>query len=387
MKILHTSDWHLGHALYGYDRYEEQQSMLEQIKGIINDEQPDAMVLSGDIYHTSQPGAAAQTMFNDAIVAMHLACPTMTIVITAGNHDSGSRHEVYQTAWKAHNVYALGNINKENPESHIIEVPEKGFIVAVPYAYERTIPDGFFQLLLDKVKELNTNNLPVVMMAHTTVQGCNFTGHDNASESSVGGIVSIPHETFGSGYDYLALGHIHHAQFIHGTDHRMRYSGTPLAVSFDEVYNHSVSIIELNEHGDAPKLTEITIENPHPLVNLPSEGTATWEEAKELLNNFDNDIPAYIRLNVKVDDFLPTGAIEEARSIANGKKCRVCHINTKRHEITQTQARALTVNELKEISPLDLVKRYASDKNVTFDTNMEDMFNEVLAALHQQERN
>ena len=387
MKILHTSDWHLGHSLYGYDRSEEQQSMLEQIKGIINDEQPDAMVLSGDVYHTSQPSAAAQTMFNDAIVAMHLACPTMTIVITAGNHDSGTRHEVYQTAWKAHNVYALGNINKENPESHIIEVPKKGFIVAVPYAYERTIPNGFFQLLLEKVKKLNTDNLPVVMMAHTTVQGCNFTGHDNASESSVGGIDSIPHEAFGSGYDYLALGHIHHAQFIHETDHRMRYSGTPLAVSFDEAYNHSVSIIELSEHGDAPKLTEITIENPRPLVNLPSEGTATWEKAKELLLNFDSDIPAYIRLNVQVEDFLPTGAMEEARSIASGKKCRVCHINTKRPEITQTQARALTVDELKEISPLDLVKRYASDKNVAFDSNMEDMFNEVLAALQQQERN
>ncbi len=79
--------------------------------------------------------------------------------------------------------------------------------------------------------------------------------------------------------------------------------------------------------------------------------------------------------------------MEEARSIASGKKCRVCHINTKRPEITQTQARALTVDELKEISPLDLVKRYASDKNVAFDSNMEDMFNEVLAALQQQERN
>ena len=82
MKILHTSDWHLGHVLYGYDRSEEQMSMLSQIERIIKDTQPDLMVLSGDVYHTSQPSAAVQTMFANAIVAMHQACPKMTIVVT-----------------------------------------------------------------------------------------------------------------------------------------------------------------------------------------------------------------------------------------------------------------------------------------------------------------
>lgn len=387
MKILHTSDWHLGHVLYGYDRTVEQQSMLEQIEGIIKEEQPDVMVVSGDVYHTSQPSAAVQTMFTEAIVAMHEACPTMTIVITAGNHDSGSKYKIFKTPWRAFNVHSIGNIDKNNPESHIIQMPGKGFIVAVPYAYERTIPEGFFQQLLDKVEERNTDGLPVVMMAHTTVQGCNFTGHDNASETSVGGIDSMPHDAFGKGYDYLALGHIHHAQFIHDTNHRMRYSGTPLAVSFDETYDHSVSLVEISKHGEEPKLTVIPIDNPHPLVNLPSEGTASWERAKELLKDFDSDIPAYIRLNVQVEDFLPTGAMEEARSIANGKACRVCHINTTRPERAHSQAKALTVEELQKISPLNLVKRYANDKNVVFDKKMEDMFNEVLAALQQQERN
>lgn len=142
MKVLHTSDWHLGHVLYGYDRTEEQQSMLNQIKEIIKDEQPDAMVLSGDVYHTSQPSAAVQTMFTEAIVAMHRACHEMTIVITAGNHDSGSKHEIYQTPWRELKVFAIGNIDKEKPENHIIEVPGKGFVIAVPYAYERNIPEG-----------------------------------------------------------------------------------------------------------------------------------------------------------------------------------------------------------------------------------------------------
>ncbi len=387
MKVLHTSDWHLGHVLYGYDRTEEQQSMLTQIEEIIKDEQPDAMVVSGDVYHTSQPSAAVQTMFTEAIVAMHRACPTMTIVITAGNHDSGSKHEIYQTPWRELKVVAIGNLDKANPECHIIEVPGKGWVVAVPYAYERNIPEGFFQQLLDMVSERNTQGLPVVMMAHTTVQGCNFAGHDNASESSVGGIDSMPHEALGKGYDYLALGHIHHAQFIHDTGHRMRYSGTPLAVSFDETYDHSISMVEIEKHGDAAQVKVISIDNPHPLVNLPSQGTASWDEAKKLLEDFPADSQAYIRLNVEVSDFLPTGAMEEARSIIGGKHCKVCHINTKRPERERSQSQALTVEELQKISPLDLVKRYANDKNVAFDDKMEEMFNEVLTAVQQQERN
>lgn len=387
MKILHTSDWHLGHVLYGYDRTEEQMAMLNQIKEIIKSETPDAMVLSGDVYHTSQPSSAVQTMFNDAIMAMHNACPTMTIIITAGNHDSGSRHEIFQTPWRELKVFAIGNIDKENLDNHIIEVPGKGWVVAVPYAYERTIPDGFFQQLLDMLSEKNTENLPVVMMAHTTVEGCNFTGHDQIGERTVGGVDAVPHEVLGNGYDYLALGHIHHAQFIHDTGHRMRYSGSPLAVSFDETYDHSVSIVEIPSRGDEPLVKPITIDNPRPLVTLPIEGLATWEEAKELLKSYPSDIQARLRLNVEVEDFLPTGANEEADAIASGKQCRVCFINAKRPERERAKGEALTVQELQEMSPLDLVKRYANDKNVAFDSTMEDMFNEVITALQLEERN
>ena len=93
MKILHTSDWHLGHTLYNYDRTEEQLSMLQQIEDIVHNEQPDVFLLCGDVYHTSQPSASVQTMFTDALVQIHHACPSMTIVVTAGNHDSGTKQQ------------------------------------------------------------------------------------------------------------------------------------------------------------------------------------------------------------------------------------------------------------------------------------------------------
>ena len=245
MKILHTSDWHLGHTLYNLDRTKEQADMLQQIMTTVRNEKPDLFLLSGDVYHTAQPSAAIQTLFTDAIAQIHDAHPDMTIVITAGNHDSGSKHEIFRTPWQALKVYSIGNLNKENPQSHIIEISGKAFVIAIPYCYERSIPEGFFQDLLDRVEERNTAQLPVIMMAHTTVRGCNFKGHDHATELTVGGIDSLDISDLGEGYDYLALGHIHHEQWIRGGHHRIRYSGSPLPVSFDEDYEHSRRLPEL----------------------------------------------------------------------------------------------------------------------------------------------
>ena len=84
MKILHTSDWHLGHTLYNYDRSREQQAFLKQLIRIVAEEMPDAMVVSGDIYHYSTPSASTQKMYTDGMLEIHRACPEMTIVVTAG---------------------------------------------------------------------------------------------------------------------------------------------------------------------------------------------------------------------------------------------------------------------------------------------------------------
>ena len=82
MKILHTSDWHLGHTLYNYDRTEEQMVMLLQMVDIVKKHKPDVFLLCGDVYHTAQPSAAVQTMFTEALVGIRDANPDMTIVVT-----------------------------------------------------------------------------------------------------------------------------------------------------------------------------------------------------------------------------------------------------------------------------------------------------------------
>lgn len=385
MKILHTSDWHLGHTLYNYDRTEEQMAMLIRMAEIVKEEKPDVFLLCGDVYHTPQPSAAVQTMFTNALVEIHKANPEMTMIITAGNHDSGTKHDIFRTPWKALNVHTIGCVDANNKEELIIEIPRKGYIVAVPYVNERNMPKGFFQELLDIVAERNTEKLPIVMTAHTTVRGCDFAGHENASEYTVGGIDSYDLEDMGTGFDYLALGHIHHGQFVHGGHHRVRYSGTPIPVSFDENYAHTVSIVEIGEQGDKPLVKEIEIETKRPLVTLPTEGVATWEEAKTLLERYPDDIEAYIRLNVEVEDFLPVEANAEAILATEGKKCRFCVINTRRLKKHRMEAKVMSVQEFKTEEPIEIAERYAEDLGIEFDEDMKEMFKETLVALKDEE--
>jgi exonuclease SbcD len=377
MKLLHTSDWHLGHTIYGYDRTDEHRQMLCQMEDIIRTEQPDVFLLAGDVYHTAQPSAAVQTAFADAVSRFHAACPDMTIVLTAGNHDSGAKHDIFRTPWKALNVHTIGTLSKDSIEEHIIRIPDKGFVIAVPYTHERNLPEHFFSSLLALTEEQNTLGQPVILTAHTTVRGCDITGHDNRDEYSVGGIDYMDIDEFGTGYDYLALGHIHHAQFVHTGKHNVRYSGSPLPVSFDETYPHSVSIVEIDRHGSEPKVRTIDISNPRPLVSLPSHDFASFDEAISLLRDFPADNEAYIRLQVLTDTPLPSDANAIAAAALNGKHSRFCLINAKKKMATGVQADTLSIHDFQTRQPAEIAEHFAKYSGFDFDEEMQQLFRQA----------
>ena len=391
MKILHTSDWHLGHVLYNYDRRDEQLSMLDQMAELVQKEQPDVLLLAGDVYDTTQPSASIQTLFSEAILKIHEACQTMRIICIAGNHDSGSKLMIFHSPWERMNVNMLGGVGREADLSdYIFKLEGKGYVVAVPYAADRNMPDDFFKKLQEQVELQNQEHLPVVLMAHLAVSGSDFRGHDNATDVMVGGIDCQSSEVFGDGYDYVALGHIHKAQFVHGTDHRVRYCGTPIPISFDEAMGdqeHGVTIVELNKHGDKPSVRTVPIHNPHPLVTLPLEGFAEWEEVRQQFEAFPDDISAYIRLNVLVDGHLAVGANDEAKQIAARKQCRYCLINAKRKaQLAQSGGlQSLTTTEFQQMTPVEVAKRYLESKGETFDEGLTVLFNEVMKGIDDED--
>lgn len=373
MKILHTSDWHLGHTLYSYDRSQEQQAFLSQLATIVAEEKPDALVVSGDIYHYSAPAAATQRMYTDAMLEIHRAHPEMVIVVTAGNHDSCSKLEIDSSLWHHFGVKVIGNIERTkeevNLEKHLIEVRNegelKGYIVAVPHVYPQNFPmldtetpreqrqARFFQTLLDEVEKLNTQHLPVVLMAHLSIEGSDRSGHDE----SIGGIEYVSLASLGSGYDYLALGHIHCPQNIKGSNHRARYCGTPLPVSFDESYPHSVSIVEI-EQGKELDIRTCEIKNLKPLLTLPRD-PISFEDALKLLEEYPEEAPAYIRLNVSIKDYLTPDCNERASNATRGKACKFCYIKSSREQTaTDNPSRHISIQEMQEMSPLEIAKLY-----------------------------
>lgn len=359
--------------------------MLQQIETIVREEKPDLFLLSGDVFDTLQPSTSAQKMFADAIVKIHQANELMTIVCIAGNHDSGSRHLIYQTPWKALNVQMIGTIhNESNLDDYIIEVEGGGYVVAVPYAAERFMPDDVYQKLYERVEERNQEKqLPVVLMAHVAVCGCDQQGHDHATEAVVGNLNCQEISIFGDGYDYVALGHIHSRQDLQ-EDNRICYSGTPIAVSFDEKRKgHSVSIVECAKHGDKPTVKCVEINNINPLITLPESGYTDWETAKQLLQEFDETIPAFIRLNVEVENYLPAGANDEAHSLVHDKACKLCLINSKRKEqnVQTGERRAYTASEFKQLDLIEVAQMWVESKKEVFDDELKEMLQEVKSRL------
>lgn len=131
----------------------------------------------------------------------------------------------------------------------------------------------------------------------------------------------------------------------------------PLPVSFDEAYPHSVSIVELKGR-EAPQIRTIEIENPIPLVTLPKE-PVVFEEAIKLLEEYPDDKPAYIRLNVLIKDYLAPDCNERASNAVRGKSCKYCYIKSNREKQTSDYiARHISIQEMQEMSPLEIARLY-----------------------------
>lgn len=359
--------------------------MLLQMKEIVRKRKPDAFIIAGDIFDTAFPGSGVQTLFSNAIVELHREHPDMVIVIISGNHDSASRHEIFRIPWRALNVYALGHVSVNNPTDHIITISGKGHIVAVPYANDKLMPDGFFGQLL---KLVPADKLPVVMTAHTTVTGACFDGHRCITENevdNVGNINARSIDDMGSGYDYLALGHIHKAQFIHGGGHhRIRYCGSPLSISFDEPAVHSVSLVSISARGAEPEVEAVELKRVRSLITLPANGKfLPWSEAIELLKAHIPDGEEYIRLNVLIDKPLPQDRLRLIKEATEGKTCSVCRINPMRPETNADGIRGhkRTLSEFQQENPLTIAREYAMYAGMPMSDALISLFNEACSQV------
>lgn len=377
--------------------------MLAQITDCVAAEKPDIMLLAGDIFDVIMPNAKAQKVLTNALVAIHNAHPAMTIVSISGNHDSATRHETHQLLWESVNVHMIGNIHNDQVERHVLPIYDTNsqlcaYVVAVPYAAQRMIASDFYHRLNEYATlQGDTDQVPVIFLGHLAASSCESTGHalDNFGKDAmyIGNIEAMEVSEIGLGYDYVALGHIHKAQNL---NERARYSGSPIAMSFDEVasdYRHSISIVEIEARGAMPNIREVEIATCLPLVNIPAAEAATWDRVLQELTNFPSDIPARIRLNVLLqgDDVLPYDHEWKVNEALLGKSARHCETNVQRvqtelannhksHEMVRME-----LAELLHMQPIDVARKWMERQGQEMTPEMEQLFNyAMLQAIENQ---
>ena len=145
MKLIHTSDWHLGHRLYNYDRAAEEWHFFAQLAAAVEEERPDALVVSGDVFDSGAPGSDVAKRFTDALLEVTSRCPGMETFVIAGNHDSYSRLVVDKELWLRSHVHVFGMPAEDAEgkavfEKNVVTLPGKGVIAAVPFCHSRNFP-------------------------------------------------------------------------------------------------------------------------------------------------------------------------------------------------------------------------------------------------------
>ena len=367
MKILHTSDWHLGQSFFGYDRCSEGADMMRQLAVIVADERPDALVVAGDVFHNAMPSNEASRTYVAGVLALHESRPSMPIVIIAGNHDSAARLAAYGELWRLAGV----TIAASRREAMVPVPAGGGMIVPIAYQHPGALPE-VATAAIAAARRAASACAPVVAVAHQGIVGADYTGHYR--QPFLADSLSLA-EAGLDGADYVALGHIHRPQPVAGTGNRARYCGSPLPVHFDEAghYTHSVDIVEIAEAGAAPVIHTVPISPAVPLLTVP-DVPVTLDEALIALEALPADAPCYVRLNVAVKgQWLPGDAKERAIEVAarvtddNGVVVkRFCEFAITRDEATRADASAVTadVEELSRMEPLEAAERYLRHKGM-----------------------
>lgn len=325
MRIIHTSDWHLGQYFFTKTRAQEHQQFLDWLLAQIREQQVDAVIVAGDIFDTGSPPSYARELYNRFIVAIRdTQCQ---LIILGGNHDSVATLNESKSLLACLNTTVIANVHTETPQAPIILYQKNhtpgALLCAIPYlrprdminsksgqsgadkqgALKEAIADYYqrqYQAALDLRKQLNVN-IPIIATGHLTTIGASVS--DSVREIYIGTLEAF-NATLFPPFDYIALGHIHRPQRVNKSGH-IRYSGSPIPLSFDEsAQQKSVCLIDFEQD----KLAEMTL-LPIPEFQLLRTLSGSLQEIATQLEKLatqynEMDTTIWLDIEVSTRDYL-----------------------------------------------------------------------------------
>ena len=350
MRLFHTSDWHLGQNLLGQERDFEHACFLNWLLAQLATRQPDVLLIAGDIFDTVNPPVKAQERLYDFIVSAHEQQPALTIVMIAGNHDSGSRIELPAPLMRRLRTHALGRVlwlddGQLDAERLMIPLPDASgriaaWCLALPFLRPAEVTGAHLgddylrgichvhEWLIEAANAKRHPGQALIAISHAHMAGGSVS-EDSERSLIIGNAEALPASLFGPSISYVALGHLHKPQKVNGEE-RIRYCGSPIPLSFSEIsYPHQV--LEVQLEGE-------TLVSVEPLlipraVNLQRIGPAPLAEILSQLSGLpDVDLLAdpqrqpWLEVRVVLDEPQPD-LRQQIETALQGKSVRLVRIS------------------------------------------------------------
>lgn len=412
MKILHTSDWHLGRTIYGHKRYDEFAAFLNWLVDIIRKENIEILLIAGDIFDNSTPSNKSQELYYQFLCKVaNSTC--RHIVVIAGNHDSPSFLDAPKDILRALNVYVIGAMT-EHPDDEVIILKDhhdnpEALICAVPYLRDKdlrtaeageTVDDKNTKLIQGlkihyaKVcavaenlqKEFKKDNpdlrVPIIGMGHLFAAGGQTIEGDGVRELYVGSLAHVSASIFPSCIDYLALGHLHVPQIV-GQNEHIRYSGSPIPMGFGEAKQQK-KVIQIKFEEGFRTIDEISVPCFQLLVRL----TGNLEKIQKEIDMLkDQESNAWLEIEYTGNELV--GNLRELMDQnLEGSLLEIRRIKNKR-VIDRVISQIHGDETLDDLNEQDVFERCLEVNNVPNDERMEmvTIYNGIIKSIQEDDLN
>jgi len=330
IKVVHTSDWHLGKKLYKACRLKEQASFLNWLIDNLKQLNADALIIAGDIFDTPHPSSKALKLYFDFL--KDVPCP---VYLIAGNHDSGRFLEAPKTFLEEKNIHIVGELPQNEDDIKTITIPlvKKQKVInftLMPYFRTFEILNLANSLLTKDEKDTLENEEAIlltlkrlldkslskgsdsfnILIAHHLFGSFEMSGSEQGLTLS--GIESLPTDILKDTFHYAALGHIHKKQELKKENPQVVYSGSPLPFRFSEKNKKSIMLLEIEDNNDFSSHV-INIPTFKPLYQIECNLSSLNDEVDKLIKKSKEVNECYLEVRVTLDT-PQTGLIDEIRS-------------------------------------------------------------------------